>query len=102
MVALAAISTATPSVQSSLMRSRLEAAKREADQAKSEVEQLRSEVSRAEANHQQRQDRVRRLASEADPTYASKLQTLPTILTGATQNPANLSSSTGRIVNTSA
>lgn len=102
MVALAAISTATPSVQSSMMRSRLEAAKREADQAKTEVEQLRSEVSRAEANQQQRQDRVRRLAGEADPTYTARLQTRPAPLSGATQNPANLSSSTGRIVNTSA
>lgn len=102
MVALAAISTATPSVQSSLMRSRLEAAKREADQARTEVEQLRNEVSRAEANQQQRQDRVRRLASQADPTYTSRLQTRPAPLSGTPQNQANLSSSTGRIVNTSA
>jgi chromosome segregation ATPase len=102
MVALAAISTATPSVQSSLMRSRLEAAKREADQAKTEVDQLRNEVSRAEATQQQRQDRVRQLASESDPTYASRLQTRPTAITGVTQNLPGLSTSTGLIVNTSA
>ncbi len=102
MVALAAISTATPSVQSALMRSRLEAAKREAEQAKTEVDQLRSAVSRAEATHQQRQDRVRRLADGADPTYTTKLQTRQTAINGATPNLAGSSTTTGLIVNTSA
>ena len=103
MVALAAISSATPSLQSSLMRSRLEAAKREADQAQAEVDQLRNQVSQAEANHQKRQDQVRRLASEADPTYSARLQARqPSNSTTAQSLVSGSTVSTGRIVNTSA
>jgi multidrug resistance efflux pump len=103
MVALAAISSATPSLQSSLMRSRLEAAKREADQAQAEVSQLRNQVSEAEANHQKRLDKVRRLSSEADPTYSTRLQPRQPSSSSTAQSLVSGSPvSTGRIVNTSA
>ncbi len=71
MAALAAINSATPSLQSSLIRSRLEAAKREADQAQAEVNQLRSQMDQAESNYEKRQDNVRSLQTSASLSTAS-------------------------------
>jgi len=103
MVALAAISNATPSLQSSLMRSRLEVAKREEKQAQDEVDQLRSQISEAQAIQRQRQENVRRLSREADPTYTTRLQTRQAgSATAAPGQLPNLTASSGRIVNTSA
>ena len=78
MAALAAVNSSTPSLQSSLIRSRLEVAKREADQAQAEVTQLRSQMEQAEGNYEKRQQTVRSLSSQSvrsDPTYQSPIQT---------------------------
>ena len=78
MVALAATNSATPSLPRTLILSRLEAARREADQAQANLQNLRAQVDAAEAESQNRQDRVRSLssqASQADPTYATRVQT---------------------------
>jgi chromosome segregation ATPase len=78
MAALAATNSATPSLQSTLIRSRLEAARREAEQAQATVNELRSQVDAAETDFEKRQDTVRNLtnqSSQTDPTYQSKVQT---------------------------
>lgn len=78
MAALAATNSATPSLSATLMRSRLEAAKREASQAQAEVDQLRNQVTQAETVSAQRQETVRRLsdqAQSADPTYDAQVKT---------------------------
>lgn len=80
MAALAATSSATPSLQSSLIRSRLETARREADKAQANVQNLREQVDAAESESNKRQNSVRVLttqanqASQTDPTYKSRLQ----------------------------
>lgn len=77
MVALAATNSATPSLPRTLILSRLEAARREADQAQANVQSLRAQVDAAEAESQNRQDKVRSLASQAsqpDPTYGTRVQ----------------------------
>lgn len=83
MVALAATNSATPSLPRTLILSRLEAARREADQAQANVQNLRSQVDAAEAESQNRQDKVRNLASQAsqaDPTYNLRVQSGPPVL----------------------
>jgi outer membrane receptor for monomeric catechols len=77
MAGLAATNSATPSVQPTLIRSRLEAARRDADQAQANVQELRAQVDAAETESQKRQDKVRTLngqAQQADPTYSAKVQ----------------------------
>lgn len=80
MGALAATNSATPSMQSTLIRSRLDAARREADQAQANVQSLRAQVDAAETEAQQRQEKVRTLTtqvsqtSQNDPTYKSGVQ----------------------------
>ena len=61
MAGLAATNSATPSLQSTLIRSRLDAARREAEQAQANVQELRAQVDAAEAESQKRQDKVRTL-----------------------------------------
>jgi hypothetical protein len=78
MTALAATNSATPSLQSSLIRTRLEVARREADQAQANVQNLRTQVDAAEAEAQNKQEKVSSLANQsrqADPTYKSQVQT---------------------------
>lgn len=77
MVALAATSSATPSLQPMLARGRLEAARREAQQAESTVRDLRAQVDAAESQLQVRQGKVRSLSDQSrqsDPTYKSGVQ----------------------------
>ena len=72
MAGLAATNSATPSLQSTLIRSRLDAARREAEQAQANVQELRAQV-----EAQKGQDKVRTLDAEvrqADPTYNAKIQ----------------------------
>jgi chromosome segregation ATPase len=88
MAALAGINSATPSLQSSLIRSRLEVAKREAEQAQAEVNQLRSQMDQAESNYEKRQENVRSLSNQAnqtDPTYQSQIQTTEAVVPVKTQ-----------------
>jgi len=77
MVALAATNSATPSLQSTLIRSRLEAARREMAEAESNVRELRAQADAAETELVKRQDQVRTLADQSrqtDPTYQSRAQ----------------------------
>ncbi len=91
MAALAAISSATPSLQSTLIRSRLEVAKREADLAQEEVSRLRDQVQQAEDTYSNRQDQVRRLSTQAsdvgqtDPTYQTQVQRIEPQVSADTQ-----------------
>jgi len=71
-----ATSSATQALQSSLVRSRLEVARREAEQAQANVRNLQTQVNAAETESQKRQDQVLTLsnqAQQADPTYSSAL-----------------------------
>lgn len=81
MAALAATSSATPSLSSSLIRNRLDAARRVADQAQANVQSLRAQVDSAETDAQKTQEKVRNLtdqasqASQTDPTYKARVKT---------------------------
>lgn len=75
MVALAATNSATPSLPRTLILSRLVAARREADLAQANVQNLRAQVDAAQATSQNSQNKVRNLASQADPTYGTRVQT---------------------------
>ncbi len=83
MAALAATSSATPSLQSALIRNRLDAARREAAQAESTVHELRSQADAAEADLQTRRDKVLSLtnqSSQTDPTYRPQAKALGRIV----------------------
>lgn len=78
MGAIAATNSATPSLQSTLIRSRLEAARREVADAESNVRELRAQADAAETELAKRQDQVRSLTDQSrqsDPTYKSSVQT---------------------------
>lgn len=77
MAALAATNSATPSLQSTLIRARLEAARRQAQQAESTVQDLRAQVEAAETEYGKRQDQVRSLTDQSrqsDSTYSSQVR----------------------------
>lgn len=77
MVAITATNSATPSLQASVSKARLEQARREADQAESNAQRLREQADAAENDVQKSHDRVRDLASrsqQTDPTYKPQAQ----------------------------
>ncbi|MDR3370819.1 hypothetical protein [Rhodoferax sp.] len=77
MAALAATNSATPSLQSTLIRARLETARREEKQAESTVQDLRAQVDAAETEYGKRQDQVRSLSDQSrqsDATYSSQVR----------------------------
>ena len=77
MVAITATNSATTSLQSVLNRSRLEQARRQADQAEAEARDLRSQADQAEQVAQRGQQKVRSLSSEiarAAATYSPRVQ----------------------------
>ncbi|MDD5028865.1 MAG: hypothetical protein PHH58_05080, partial [Rhodoferax sp.] len=61
MARLVAVSSATPSMQATLMRSRLDQARREADQAQAYADDLRQQLSAQEQVAQQAQGRVQNM-----------------------------------------
>jgi hypothetical protein len=90
MAALAATNSATPSLQSTLIRSRIDAARREADQAESYAQSLRVQADAQERVVQQARQRVQTVekaagtlptspsrpsapSPQADPTYINAL-----------------------------
>ncbi|TXT41069.1 MAG: hypothetical protein FD135_650 [Comamonadaceae bacterium] len=91
MAALSATNSATPSLQTSLIRSRLAAARREAEQAQANEDRLRQQVSEAESQTQQSQDKVRSLSSQANQatqtasTYTSRTKPSQAVAQGKTQ-----------------
>jgi type II secretory pathway pseudopilin PulG len=89
MVAITATSTATPSLQSALNRSRVEQAQREADQAEANAQQLRAQASEEERKAQDGQVKVRTLtaqASQSDTTYTSAVKGSTSEVPPATQD----------------
>jgi hypothetical protein len=82
MAALAATNSATPSLQSVLIRARLETARRQAQQAESTVQDLRAQVDAAETEYGKRQDQVRSLTDQSrqtDSTYSSQVRSGTTV-----------------------
>jgi hypothetical protein len=76
-VAITATNSATPSLQATLTRSRLEQARREADRAETTAQTLRSEADQAELDAQKGQQNVRELTvrtKQVDSTYASQFK----------------------------
>jgi hypothetical protein len=77
MATISATNSATVSLQSVLNRSRLEQARRQADQAEAEARDLRSQADQAEQDAQQGQQKVRSISSEiakSATTYSPKVQ----------------------------
>lgn len=73
MVAITATNSATPSIQVSLGRARLEQARREADRAEANARDLRAQADDAERQAQGSQNNVRKLATSVlrdEATYA--------------------------------
>lgn len=89
MVAITATNSATPSVQASLGRARLEQARREADQAEANARDLRAQADEAEQQAQSSQDNVRKVAASnlrAESTYAAPSNTRPSEVPVQVQN----------------
>lgn len=77
MVAITATSYATPPAQAWAAQSRVEQARREADQAEARARQLRGQANEAEQDAQKGQARVSALSAQAaqtDSTYSTQLQ----------------------------
>jgi len=77
MVAISATNSATPSLQSVQGISRVEQARREADQAEANAQTLRQQADQAESEAQQSQGRLRDLSQrsqQVDPTYLPRQQ----------------------------
>ena len=77
MAALAATNSAIPSLQATLTMTRLQVARREANQAESSVRQLRADLEAAQNTSDQRQTNVRRLTDpsrQSDPTDTPQIQ----------------------------
>ena len=73
MVAITAINSATPSIQASLGRARLEQARNEADKAEAIARDLRGQADIAEQQAQRSQDNVRKIGAsiqQEEATYA--------------------------------
>ena len=82
MLALPATSSATPSLQSTLNRSRLEQARQQADQLEAQAQSLRNQADQAEGDAEKGQDKVRSLSAQSnsssstasDSTYSSAVK----------------------------
>ena len=74
MVAITATNSATPSIQASSGRARLEQARREADQAEANARDLRAQADEAEQQAQSSQENVNRIAARnqrEESTYSA-------------------------------
>jgi chromosome segregation ATPase len=88
MATITATNSATPSLQTALVKSRLDAAKRETNQAQDKVQALQAQTDAAESELQKSQRKVQDLtsrASETDPTYKSNVQASSSALSIKTQ-----------------
>jgi chromosome segregation ATPase len=89
MVAITATNSATPSLQLALSQTRLEQARRDADQAEANAKNLRSQADQAEQESQNRQNDVQSLSSQtaqAQDTYSASLKKSSTAVPEATQD----------------
>ena len=77
MVAITATSSATPSLQSVLNKTRVDQARREAEQAEANAQNLRAQADEEERRAQDGQSKVRTLSSQArtsDATYTAAVK----------------------------
>jgi chromosome segregation ATPase len=89
MVAITATNSATPSLQLALSQTRLEQARRDADQAEANAKNLRSQADQAEQESQNRQNDVQSLSSQtaqAQDTYSASLKKSSSAVPEATQD----------------
>ena len=88
-MAITATNSATPSLQATLSKARLEQAKREADTAQTKVETLQQQTEQAEQDLQVKREDVRDLASRTaleDSTYVGQLRAAKSAVAPATQD----------------
>lgn len=88
-MAIAATNSATPSLQATLSKARLEQAKREADSAQIKVETLQQQTEQAEQDLQVKRENVQELAGRTalqDTTYGSQLRAAKSAVAPATQD----------------
>jgi dsDNA-specific endonuclease/ATPase MutS2 len=71
MVAITATSSASPSLQASLSKVRLEQARREADRAEADAQNLRARADEAEREARTGRDKVRQLSSSSTDTASA-------------------------------
>jgi len=74
MVAITATNGTTPSLQLALSQTRLEQARRDADQAEANAKTLRNQADQAEQESQEKQNQVQGLSTEVSreqPTYSA-------------------------------
>lgn len=78
MVSITATSSASPSLQATLSKTRIEQARREADSAEARANDLRAQADQAERESQERNQTARTLSAAGqqskDSTYASALR----------------------------
>lgn len=89
MVAITATNNATPSLQSVLNRSRVEQARREADQAEANAQQLRAQANEEERRAQEGQEKVQALTAQvrqSEATYTAAVKGNTSEVPPATQD----------------
>jgi hypothetical protein len=89
MVAITAANSATSSLQTVLNKTRIEQARREADQAEANAQSLRAQADEEERRAQEGQARVRNLSSQTrqqDGTYTSAIKANASAVPATTQD----------------
>ena len=89
MVAITATNSASPSLQATLSKTRIEQARREADSAEARASDLRAQADEAEREAQDRNQTARKLSTtstNSDSTYDSALRQQKSEVPPATQN----------------
>jgi hypothetical protein len=89
MVAITATSSASPSLQATLSKARIEQARREADSAEARASDLRAQADEAEREAQDRNQTARKLSATGqnnDSTYGTALRQKNSAVPPATQN----------------
>jgi hypothetical protein len=88
-MAITSTNSATPSLQATVSKARLEQAKREADSAQTRVETLQQQTEQAEQDLQAKREDVRELSSNTaveDTTYMGQLRLAKSAVAPATQD----------------
>lgn len=88
-MAITSTNSATPSLQATLNKARLEQAKREAETAQDKVESLKQETEHAEQDLQVKRENVRELTTRSaleDSTYIGQLRAAKSAVPTATQD----------------
>lgn len=88
-MAITSTNSATPTLQSTLNRARLEQAKRDAETAQDKVETLKQQTEEAEQDLQSKRDNVRDLSARAaleDSTYIGQLRAAKSAVPPSTQD----------------